>query len=114
MVLFLSLLTAASLQLAELRKQSEEVGSAVESGEELRRKLQRELDGAIEKERQREEEKARVERQREQLREEIEDMTLALQRERQNCMALEKRQKKFDQVRTSSLCFHAHKVRKCL
>lgn len=100
MVPFPSVLTAArlSLQLAELRKQSEEVNSAVETGEEMRRKLQRELDSAVEKERQKEEEKARVERQRERLREEIEDMTLALQRERQNCMALEKRQKKFDQV----------------
>ncbi|XP_053183892.1 myosin-10 isoform X2 [Scomber japonicus] len=84
-------------QLAELRKQSEEVNTAVEAGEEARRKLQRELDGAIQRERQREEEKERVERQRERLREEIEDMTLALQRERQNCTALEKRQKKFDQ-----------------
>lgn len=93
--------------MTELRKQSEEVSSAVESGEEVRRKLQRELDAAVEKERQRDEEKARVERQRERLREEIEDMTLALQRERQNCMALEKRQKKFDQVWSAgpSLCF---------
>ncbi|XP_029694455.1 myosin-10 isoform X3 [Takifugu rubripes] len=86
-----------SQQLAELRKQSEEVNSAVETGEEMRRKLQRELDSAVEKERQKEEEKERVERQRERLREEIEDLTLALQRERQNCVALEKRQKKFDQ-----------------
>lgn len=86
------------LQLAELRKQSEEVNTAVEAGEETRRKLQRELDNAIQRERQKEEEKERVERQRERLREEIEDMTLALQRERQNCTALEKRQKKFDQV----------------
>uniref|UniRef100_A0A8C6TI91 Myosin, heavy chain 14, non-muscle n=1 Tax=Neogobius melanostomus TaxID=47308 RepID=A0A8C6TI91_9GOBI len=85
-------------QLAELRKQSEEVNTAVETGEESRRKLQRELDAALQRERQKEEEKERVERQRERLREEIEDMTLALQRERQNCMALEKRQKKFDQV----------------
>uniref|UniRef100_A0A8C6TMM6 Myosin, heavy chain 14, non-muscle n=1 Tax=Neogobius melanostomus TaxID=47308 RepID=A0A8C6TMM6_9GOBI len=84
-------------QLAELRKQSEEVNTAVETGEESRRKLQRELDAALQRERQKEEEKERVERQRERLREEIEDMTLALQRERQNCMALEKRQKKFDQ-----------------
>ncbi|XP_044064635.1 myosin-10 isoform X3 [Siniperca chuatsi] len=84
-------------QLAELRKQSEEVNTAVEAGEETRRKLQRELDSAIQRERQKEEEKDRVERQRERLREEIEDMTLALQRERQNCTALEKRQKKFDQ-----------------
>ncbi|XP_033983813.1 myosin-10 isoform X3 [Trematomus bernacchii] len=84
-------------QLAELRKQSEEVNTAVEAGEETRRKLQRELDSAVAKERQKEEEKERVERQRERLREEIEDMTLALQRERQNCTALEKRQKKFDQ-----------------
>ncbi|XP_028985971.2 myosin-10 isoform X2 [Betta splendens] len=84
-------------QLAELRKQSEEVNTAVESGEEVRRKLQRELDSTIQRERQKEEEKDRVERQRERLREEIEDMTLALQRERQNCTALEKRQKKFDQ-----------------
>ncbi|XP_074509599.1 uncharacterized protein myh14 isoform X2 [Sebastes fasciatus] len=84
-------------QLAELRKQSEEVNTAVETGEETRRKLQRELDSAVQRERQREEEKERVERQRERLREEIEDMTLALQRERQNCTALEKRQKKFDQ-----------------
>ncbi|XP_042345653.1 myosin-10 isoform X5 [Plectropomus leopardus] len=84
-------------QLAELRKQSEEVNTAVEAGEETRRKLQRELDSAVQRERQREEEKERVERQRERLREEIEDMTLALQRERQNCTALEKRQKKFDQ-----------------
>ncbi|XP_065813749.1 myosin-10 isoform X1 [Labrus bergylta] len=84
-------------QLAELRKQSEEVNTAVESGEETRRKLQRELDGTMAREKQKEEEKERVERQRERLREEIEDMTLALQRERQNCMALEKRQKKFDQ-----------------
>ncbi|KAM4579626.1 uncharacterized protein myh14 isoform 7-T7 [Odontesthes bonariensis] len=84
-------------QLAELRKQSEEVSTAVEAGEETRRKLQRELDGAMQRERQREEEKERVERQRERLREEIEDMTIALQRERQNCTALEKRQKKFDQ-----------------
>ncbi|KAF3839689.1 hypothetical protein F7725_018406 [Dissostichus mawsoni] len=83
-------------QLAELRKQSEEVNTAVEAGEETRRKLQRELDSAVAKERQKEE-KERVERQRERLREEIEDMTLALQRERQNCTALEKRQKKFDQ-----------------
>ncbi|KAM6995179.1 uncharacterized protein myh14 isoform 2-T2 [Tautogolabrus adspersus] len=84
-------------QLAELRKQSEEVNTAVESGEETRRKLQRELDSTMQREKQKEEEKERVERQRERLREEIEDMTLALQRERQNCMALEKRQKKFDQ-----------------
>uniref|UniRef100_A0A087XQZ1 Myosin, heavy chain 14, non-muscle n=1 Tax=Poecilia formosa TaxID=48698 RepID=A0A087XQZ1_POEFO len=62
-------------QLAELRKQSEEVSTAVEAGEETRRKLQRELDSAVQKE----------------------DMTIALQRERQNCTALEKRQKKFDQ-----------------
>ncbi|XP_038567225.1 myosin-10 isoform X2 [Micropterus salmoides] len=84
-------------QLAELRKQSEEVNTAVEAGEETRRKLQRELDSVMQRERQKEEEKERVERQRERLREEIEDMTLALQRERQNCTALEKRQKKFDQ-----------------
>ncbi|XP_032413182.1 myosin-10 isoform X1 [Xiphophorus hellerii] len=86
-----------SQQLAELRKQSEEVSTAVEVGEETRRKLQRELDSAFQKERQKEEEKERVERQRERLREELEDMTIALQRERQNCTALEKRQKKFDQ-----------------
>ncbi|XP_059920731.1 myosin-10 [Gadus macrocephalus] len=85
-------------QLGELRKQSEEVNSAAESAEEARRKLQRELDGAVQRERQKEEEKERVERQRERLREEIEDMTLALQKERQNCSALEKRQKKFDQL----------------
>uniref|UniRef100_A0A8C6TE34 Myosin, heavy chain 14, non-muscle n=1 Tax=Neogobius melanostomus TaxID=47308 RepID=A0A8C6TE34_9GOBI len=91
-------------QLAELRKQSEEVNTAVETGEESRRKLQRELDAALQRERQKEEEKERVERQRERLREEIEDMTLALQRERQNCMALEKRQKKFDQIFLSLLC----------
>ncbi|XP_070691363.1 myosin-10 isoform X2 [Pempheris klunzingeri] len=84
-------------QLAELRKQTEEVNTAVEAGEEARRKLQRELDSAIQRERQKEEEKERVERQRERLREEIEDVMLALQRERQNCTALEKRQKKFDQ-----------------
>uniref|UniRef100_A0A672GY52 Myosin, heavy chain 14, non-muscle n=1 Tax=Salarias fasciatus TaxID=181472 RepID=A0A672GY52_SALFA len=85
------------IQLSEIRKQSEEVNTAVEAGEETRRKLQRELDSVVQKERQKEEEKERVERQRERLREEIEDMTLALQRERQNCTALEKRQKKFDQ-----------------
>ncbi|XP_077433098.1 uncharacterized protein myh14 isoform X6 [Vanacampus margaritifer] len=84
-------------QLTEMRKQSEEVNTAVESSEESRRKVQRELDAAVQREKQREEEKDRVERQRERLREEIEDMTLALQRERQNCTALEKRQKKFDQ-----------------
>ncbi|XP_074539208.1 uncharacterized protein myh14 isoform X1 [Halichoeres trimaculatus] len=85
-------------QLAELRKQSEEVNTAVEAGEETRRKLQRELDSTTQREKQKEEEKERVERQRERLREEIEDLALALQRERQNCMALEKRQKKFDQL----------------
>uniref|UniRef100_M4ADS0 Myosin-10-like n=1 Tax=Xiphophorus maculatus TaxID=8083 RepID=M4ADS0_XIPMA len=84
-------------ELSQLRKQSEEVSTAVEAGEETRRKLQRELDSAFQKERQKEEEKERVERQRERLREELEDMTIALQRERQNCTALEKRQKKFDQ-----------------
>ncbi|XP_027142912.1 myosin heavy chain, embryonic smooth muscle isoform [Larimichthys crocea] len=93
----LQLFFYSSQWLAELRKQSEEVNTAVEAGEETRRKLQRELDSAIQRERQKEEEKERVERQRERLREEIEDMTLALQRERQNCTALEKRQKKFDQ-----------------
>ncbi|XP_055766155.1 myosin-10-like isoform X1 [Salvelinus fontinalis] len=84
-------------QLAELRRQSEEVNAAVEAGEETRRKLQRDLDQAVQREQQKEEEKERVERQRERLREEIEDMTLALQREKQNCTTLEKRQKKFDQ-----------------
>ncbi|KAJ8392806.1 hypothetical protein AAFF_G00070100 [Aldrovandia affinis] len=84
-------------QLAELRRQTEEVNSAVEAGEECRRRLQRELETAGQRERARDEEKERAERQRERLREEIEDMTLALQRERQNCTALEKRQKKFDQ-----------------
>lgn len=74
------------------------MNTAVEAGEETRRKLQRELDSTTQREKQREEEKERVERQRERLREEIEDLALALQRERQNCMALEKRQKKFDQV----------------
>lgn len=92
------LFAAATPQLSEMRKHSEEVNTAVESGEEIRRKLQRELDATGQREKQREEEKERVERQRERLREEIEDMTLALQRERQNCTALEKRQKKFDQV----------------
>lgn len=71
----------------------------VEVGEESRRKLQRELENAVQRERAKDEEKERVERQKERLREEIEDMTIALQRERQNCTALEKRQKKFDQVR---------------
>uniref|UniRef100_W5LI11 Myosin, heavy chain 14, non-muscle n=1 Tax=Astyanax mexicanus TaxID=7994 RepID=W5LI11_ASTMX len=84
-------------QLADLKRQSEEVNAAVEAGEESRRKLQRELDSATQRERAKEEEKDRVERQKERLREEIEDMTIALQRERQNCTALEKRQKKFDQ-----------------
>uniref|UniRef100_A0A672P0X0 Myosin-10-like n=1 Tax=Sinocyclocheilus grahami TaxID=75366 RepID=A0A672P0X0_SINGR len=74
-----------------------EVNSAVEVGEEARRKMQRELENAIQRERAKEEEKERIERQKERLREEIEDMTIALQRERQNCTALEKRQKKFDQ-----------------
>ncbi|KAG7336017.1 hypothetical protein KOW79_000710 [Hemibagrus wyckioides] len=84
-------------QLAELKRQSEEVNAAVEAGEESRRKLQRELESAMQRERAKEEERERVERQKERLREEIEDMTIALQRERQNCTALEKRQKKFDQ-----------------
>uniref|UniRef100_A0A672P0N8 Myosin-10-like n=1 Tax=Sinocyclocheilus grahami TaxID=75366 RepID=A0A672P0N8_SINGR len=75
----------------------QEVNSAVEVGEEARRKMQRELENAIQRERAKEEEKERIERQKERLREEIEDMTIALQRERQNCTALEKRQKKFDQ-----------------
>lgn len=86
-------------QLSELKRQSEDVNAAVEAGEESRRKLQRELESAVQRERAKEEEKERVERQKERLREEIEDMTIALQKERQNCTALEKRQKKFDQVR---------------
>ncbi|XP_056090808.1 myosin-10 isoform X3 [Rhinichthys klamathensis goyatoka] len=84
-------------QLSDLKRQTEEVNSAVEVGEEARRKLQRELENATLRERAKEEEKERIERQKERLREEIEDMTIALQRERQNCTALEKRQKKFDQ-----------------
>ncbi|XP_062848553.1 myosin-10 [Trichomycterus rosablanca] len=84
-------------QLADLKRQSEELNAAVEVGEESKRKLQRELENAVLRERAKDEEKERVERQKERLREEIEDMTIALQRERQNCTALEKRQKKFDQ-----------------
>ncbi|XP_051576348.1 myosin-10-like [Myxocyprinus asiaticus] len=84
-------------QLADFKKQTEEVNTAVEAGEETRRKMQRELENAVQRERVKEEEKERIERQKERLREEIEDMTIALQRERQNCTALEKRQKKFDQ-----------------
>ncbi|XP_030640888.1 myosin-10 isoform X2 [Chanos chanos] len=84
-------------QLADLKKQTEEVNSAVEVGEECKRKLQRELESTLQRERTKEEERERAERQKERLREEIEDMTIALQRERQNCSALEKRQKKFDQ-----------------
>ncbi|XP_073667748.1 uncharacterized protein myh14 isoform X5 [Paramisgurnus dabryanus] len=86
-----------TLQLADLKRQLEEVNTAVEVGEETRRKMQRELENSTQRERTKEEEKERVERQKERLREEIEDMTIALQRERQNCTALEKRQKKFDQ-----------------
>lgn len=86
----------------------------MESGEDLRRKLQRDMDAALQRERQREEEKERVERQRERLREEIEDMTIALQRERQNCTALEKRQKKFDQVDASSPPFSGKKKKHTL
>uniref|UniRef100_A0A8C2Q379 Myosin, heavy chain 14, non-muscle n=1 Tax=Cyprinus carpio TaxID=7962 RepID=A0A8C2Q379_CYPCA len=85
-------------QIQNHTQQTEEVNSAVEAGEEARRKMQRELENAIQRERAKEEEKERIERQKERLREEIEDMTIALQRERQNCTALEKRQKKFDQV----------------
>lgn len=88
-----------SMQLSDLKRQTEEVNSAVEAGEEARRKMQRELENATQRERAKEEEKERIERQKERLREEIEDMTIALQRERQNCTALEKRQKKFDQVK---------------
>uniref|UniRef100_A0A8C2L5N6 Myosin, heavy chain 14, non-muscle n=1 Tax=Cyprinus carpio TaxID=7962 RepID=A0A8C2L5N6_CYPCA len=83
--------------LSDLKRQTEEVNSAVEVGEEARRKMQRELENAIQREKVKEEEKERIERQKERLREEIEDRTIALQRERQNCTALEKRQKKFDQ-----------------
>lgn len=92
------ILYLCALQLSDLKRQTEEVNSAVEAGEEARRKMQRELENAVQRERAKEEEKERIERQKERLREEIEDMTIALQRERQNCTALEKRQKKFDQV----------------
>ncbi|KAA0703022.1 B Myosin heavy chain 10 Myosin heavy chain, non-muscle IIb Non-muscle myosin heavy chain [Triplophysa tibetana] len=84
-------------QLSDLKRQMEEVNAAVEAGEESRRKMQRELENATQREIAKEEERERMERQKERLREEIEDMTIALQRERQNCTALEKRQKKFDQ-----------------
>ncbi|XP_067305198.1 myosin-10 isoform X5 [Pseudorasbora parva] len=84
-------------QLSDLKRQTEEVNSAVEAGEEAKRKMQRELENATQRERAKEEEKERIERQKERLREEIDDITIALQRERQNCTALEKRQKKFDQ-----------------
>jgi len=95
---FYHILFYVPMQLSDLKRQTEEVNSAVEVGEEARRKLQRELENATQRERAKEEEKERIERQKERLREEIEDMTIALQRERQNCTALEKRQKKFDQV----------------
>lgn len=97
--LILSFYFFVPMQLSDLKRQTEEVNSAVEAGEEARRKMQRELENAIQRERAKEEEKERIERQKERLREEIEDMTIALQRERQNCTALEKRQKKFDQVK---------------
>uniref|UniRef100_A0A672P0E3 Myosin-10-like n=1 Tax=Sinocyclocheilus grahami TaxID=75366 RepID=A0A672P0E3_SINGR len=93
----MGLSTKATNFTVSILRQTEEVNSAVEVGEEARRKMQRELENAIQRERAKEEEKERIERQKERLREEIEDMTIALQRERQNCTALEKRQKKFDQ-----------------
>ncbi|XP_066568933.1 myosin-10 [Amia ocellicauda] len=83
-------------QLSDVRRQLEEAGSAVEAGQEARRRLERELEAAGQRLAQSEEGRERAERHRVRLQGEVEDLTLAQQQLRQHCANLEKKQRKFD------------------
>lgn len=88
-----------SLQLAEMRKKVEHDASSLETAEEGRKRYQRDLEGAN----QRFEEKCgaydKLEKTRTRIQQELDDMTLDQEHLRQIVSNLEKKQKKFDQVR---------------
>lgn len=92
-----------SLQLVELKKKVEQDSGCLESTEEAKKKLQRDLEAAN----QRFEEKCaafeKLDKTKTRLQQELDDMVVDQDHLRQFVSNLEKKQKKFDQVRLTIL-----------
>uniref|UniRef100_A0A8C2SJ38 Myosin motor domain-containing protein n=1 Tax=Capra hircus TaxID=9925 RepID=A0A8C2SJ38_CAPHI len=89
-------LQAAQAQLSEWRRRQEEEAGALEAGEEARRRAAREAE--VLNQRLAEKAEVRLERGRRRLQQELDDATVDLEQQRQLVSALEKKQRKFDQL----------------
>lgn len=95
-----SLSSCMSLQLADMKKKMEQETQSLESSEEGRKRLQRELDDTLV---QLEEKKVacdKLDKTKTHLQQELEDLTHSQDNFRQSLFSLEKKQRKFDQVST--------------
>lgn len=86
------------LQLTDWRRRQEEEASALEAGEEARRKAAREAETLAQRLTEKTEAVERLERGRRRLQQELDDATVDLEQQRQLVSTLEKKQRKFDQV----------------
>lgn len=100
----LILLVIFALQLSESKKKLEDDLGTIDSLEEVKKKLQKELELTA----QRLEEKTigfeKMEKTKTRLQQELDDLTVDLDHQRQIVSNLEKKQKKFDQVTRDSNC----------
>lgn len=90
--------TPAPSQLSEWRRRQEEEASALEAGEEARRRAAREVETLAQRLAEKTEAAERQERGRRRLQQELDDAMVDLEQQRQLVSSLEKKQRKFDQV----------------
>lgn len=97
----MALVSLPTMQLADTKKKGDEDLGTIESLEEARKKLLKDVETLS----QRLEEKAlaydKLEKTKNRLQQELDDLTVDLDHQRQIVSSLEKKQKKFDQVRPS-------------
>lgn len=93
--------TLAWLQLADMKKKVEQETQSVESAEESRKRLQRELDNALLQLEEKTAAYEKLDKTKKHVQQELEDLILDQDNLRQNVFNLEKKQRKFDQVSTA-------------
>ncbi|XP_074647185.1 uncharacterized protein LOC141903116 [Tubulanus polymorphus] len=85
-------------QVADMKKKSDEDLQVIDTLEDSKKKVLRDLDGHVQRNEGLQSQNDKLERSRKRLQTEVEDLTLALDTQRNNISQLEKRQKKFDQA----------------
>lgn len=97
---FASLSSCVSLQLADLKKKLEQEAQSLQSSDDGRKRLQRELESTRLQLEEKEAAYDKLDKTKTRQQQELEDLTLDQDNSRQCILSLEKKQRKFDQVST--------------